>query len=168
MKSNYFKDIDKVFEKYSTVLKRNIQNELSWTDNLKNLVDVQPEGTSVIMTMPLYGWVVNTGRRPGAKMPPFGKPSEKNNFYSPLTPWLMKKWGITEKEAWNKSFIVALKIHKVGIKARPWVEKAVVVPQLMEAIANKIVYNMIREIEITENEGKFVKGRVPYNKNSFK
>jgi len=147
--SDYFKNIEQVFTKYSSKLKRNIQKELSWTDNAKDLIDVEPKGKGLVIAMPLYAWVIDTGRRPGAKMPP----------PSALYGWLEKK-----SIPLSAAFPIARSIGVKGIKARPWIDAAIDVPNLMEDIANKIVYNMILEIERTENQGKFMKGRIPHNK----
>jgi hypothetical protein len=150
--NKYFKDIDKVFVKYADYVQKRVAKNLSWTDNLKNLVKTTPKDEGIEMSMPLYGWVVDKGRGPGAKLPP----------PEALYGWLEKKSIPLEA-----AFPIARSIGKRGIVKRPWIDDALNIDQLLKAVASKIVYNMQLEIEQTMNNGEFLKGRIPWNKNQF-
>jgi hypothetical protein len=168
MKLDLFKGIDKVFENYAQDIQNNIQTELSWTDNLKNSVDIQVSGTGqdtkMEVSMPLYGYVIDQGAKwpgwGGKRMPPFG-------VDSPLVPWIVKKFGVEEKEAIQLSFPIARKIASTGLPARPWIDKALDEPTFLNQIATQMVKNFIQFIEVESNEGMFMSGRIPWNKKTM-
>jgi hypothetical protein len=153
MAADLFKGMDEVFLKYSFEIEKNIQEQLAWTEHLKNDIEVEAEGTDITISMPLYGWVIEKGRR-GWAMPPT----------EPLVPWIQKKLHKTEEEAIALSYPIALSIYRSCRLPRPWVDESLNMKELMTDIANRIMYNYIRDIEVTENNGEFLQGRIPWNK----
>jgi len=153
MAADLFKGMDEVFKKYSFEVEKNIQQNLSWTENLKNEIIVDAEGPSLSISTPFYGWVVEKGRR-GWAMPPT----------KPLIPWIMRKFSVSEEEAKQLSYPVALSIYRSSRLPRPWIDQSLKINNLLEDIANKMIYNFIRDIEVSQNNGEFIQGRIPWNK----
>ncbi len=58
--------------------------------------------------------VAERGRRRGAKMPPVRA----------LIPWVKKRWGLEGKEARRAAYVLARKIAREGIPARPVLKPA--------------------------------------------
>jgi len=94
-----------LIEEWAAKTKGAIRTELSWTDSLKNNVDIETGKDSIKLVMPKYGIFVDAGRKPG-KQPPL------NVIYE----WVKKK-GIPREAA----FPIARKIGKEGLPAHPFI-----------------------------------------------
>jgi hypothetical protein len=100
---------DDLMKELTEEVDTNLKNELSWTQNLKNNILTSWIENSIIISMPLYGLVIDKGRRPGAKMPPV----------EAIKSWCKEK-AIPEEAAWP----IAISIKTNGIAARPFIKKS--------------------------------------------
>lgn len=99
------KDIIKYIKKWAKTIEKEIKNKLSWTDNLKNNIEVEVSEDGLSLRMPEYGIFVDSGRKPG-KQPPL------NVIYK----WTKRK-NIDPKFAYP----IARKIGKEGIEPKPFI-----------------------------------------------
>lgn len=130
--SNYLDGIGDVLNEFAAEVRKELQNNTSWTENLKNNINVTVENEGINISMPLYGLFIDSGRKPNSKMPP------PKSLYN----WLEKK-GIPLEAAYN----IARSIGKKGIPAKPFIEKSINTDKLAEDIANLIANNIIKEIQ---------------------
>lgn len=143
MEYNPLKDIDKVFEKYAVEIEENVQDILSWTNNLKDEVKAEGDETGITISMPLYGWILDKGS---------------------------KAHKITAVNAEALSFelngerVFYKSVNHPGTKPKEWIMEAVNMDKLTTDILNKMSYNYTRWVEVTYNDGKFIAGRTPWNK----
>jgi hypothetical protein len=80
---------------------------------IKNVTTtVDPKTLTVTMHLPEYAKYIESGRRPGAKRPPFRM----------ILQWVRKKFG--SQDANRRTWAICGAIAKRGIKARPFIEKA--------------------------------------------
>jgi hypothetical protein len=89
-------------------LEQDFKEKLSWTTNLKNEIKTSSEKNKIIIEMPLYGLVIDTGRRPGAKMPPIEA---------------IKGWCSVKAIDLKYAYPIARSIGKKGIKAKPYIKE---------------------------------------------
>lgn len=123
-------------EVLSGKLEDNARKELDWTSNLKDKIVIYPAGTNLIFETPIYGLVIDKGR----------KPNSDRSTWPPLEP--IKEWcklkGIPEEAA----VPIRNSIGSKGIKSfpKPWVDKVFQV-----TIADEITKMMVEEFEKTVN-----------------
>lgn len=99
------KRVEEVLELYGSEVVKNMQDYLSFTENLKNSITSEVINAELIVKMPYYATFVENGRKKGAPMPP-SEPIEK---------W-MKAKGIPIEALWP----IRKKIKENGIVAKPF------------------------------------------------
>jgi len=134
---NILSGLDDLLKDYAKVIEVNIKKELDWTTNLKNEIKVEGEENTITVFTPLYGWVIDSGRRPGAKMPP----------PSALYGWLEKRSIPLEA-----AYPIARSIGKKGIMPRPWLYKAIDLESLASEIALLIASNIEKSFSEKNSE----------------
>lgn len=88
---------------------------------------------AVLINIRSYSPVVDGGRRAGAKMPP----------KSAIVPWLMRRLGLSRKEAEARWFLVARAIQRRGLLPR----QILTSPHAQEQILHLVHAEMVHELE---------------------
>ena len=104
MDLSLFEGLDEILNKYANKSEKEIKEKLSFTQHLKDSINVYVKENNILLEFSNYGKWVDRGRKPG-KMPPYKK----------LEGWV-KEHGMPSSAA----FPIARNIGKRGIPARPW------------------------------------------------
>lgn len=121
------KDIEKLLKDFAYETQSKLKNELSWTTNLKENIEVSVDGESLSLLMPKYGIFVDMGRAPG-KQPPL------NIIYD----WCKSK-GIPTSAAYP----IAKKIGDEGLEAHPFLY---IFEDALETLTNQIGDVIVKNI----------------------
>lgn len=125
-------EIQELLKEYATRTQAELRNELQWTTNLKNNIDVVVDADSLSLEMPEYGIFVEYGRRPG-KQPPLN---------------IIYEWCQSKNIPVSAAFPIARKIGEEGLPAHPFMhifdEN---LEELDDAIGNLIQDAIISDIE---------------------
>jgi len=144
MKLDILKNIDEVFKKHAWEIEKTVsQDTLEWTKNLKKLVSADGEDDGIVLSMPLYGWILDQGSKAHII-----RPKEKEFLAFEIDgDWIFTKM-----------------VKHPGTRPQPWINESLDMDQLAESLLNKMSYNYIRWIEVEFNNGEFIAGRTPWNK----
>jgi len=96
--------IQELLREYATTTQAALRNELSWTKNLKNNIDVVVNNGTLSLEAPEYSIFVEYGRSPG-KQPPL------NVIYS---------WCQSKNIPTSAAYPIAKKIGEEGLPAHPF------------------------------------------------
>jgi len=129
-------NIKDFLDRFAQSINSNIQNNLGWTTNLKNLVKAESTGADIVISTPLYGIFLDQGTRPHIIEP-------KGN-------------GVLAFEIGGETIFSKYVSHP-GTKANPWIDKSVTLTSsdfdaLLNNIAIIISDKMNKEIEARYNK----------------
>lgn len=136
MDNKYFKGISDFLRDYSKIVQANAKQLLDWTNSLKNEIEVSSDDSTINISMPLYGLVIDKGRKPGAKMPP---------------PHALDEWLKSKSIPLSAAYPIARSIGINGIPARPWINEALDLRSLNKKIVELIVVNIVTDIQEKNN-----------------
>jgi len=137
-------NIEQALKEYGDYVVQLMAKVLKDTRSLKDNIEPVVEDLTLTLNLPQYGIYVDSGRRPGAKMPP-QKPIADWAKSKGLPPFRDKKGRFISYK--TRAFLIARSISKKGIKPRPFLdifykEMDKLLKLLGPAAAEDIAYNL--------------------------